>query len=363
MKKSSRLSLVTIASALFFNVLAITEAKAQVLNAILNRIEEHQKSLFSLRSKVTMEQYNAQLQESDSFEGTAIYLRSAGNQISVRIDWTKPVAESLSIINGQYVLYRPRLNQAIVGTFDKTKENARVNDALSFVNMSKKEIKANYNIRYLGQEKVKDTATWHLVFTPKKTAIYKSAELWINGNGMPIQAKVFQPNNDSTTVLLSDFKKNEIINGALFQLKLPKRTKIIKTSAGACPCFKPDNAKDALRYRSDAVFSGKVIAADGADYTFKTERMWKGIINTEVVVRTFSTDDDCSIKLMVGEQYVVFAQKVNIKGKNVLGLMPCNFTSNIITDSGKKILKEIGKGKPVKKVTIPKKRLPIKVSK
>lgn len=356
MKISSRLRLAIVSFTLFFNVLAVTEAQAQVLNEILKKLEAHQKSLSSLRSRVTMEKYDAQLRESDVFEGTAIYLRAAGNQISVKIDWTKPFAESLSLINGQYVLYRPRLRQALVGRVDKEKENIKVSDALSFLTMSKKEIKANYNIMYLGQETVKGTLTWHLVFKPKKPDIYKSAEFWVNGSGMPIQAKVLQHNNDSTTVLLSDFKKNETINVRIFQLNLPKGTKIIKTSAGACPCFKPDNANDALRYWSDVVFSGKVTSADGADYTFKTERMWKDITGSEVVVRNFSTENNCAINLMIGERYVVFARKVDVKGKTVLGMMPCNSTSNIVSDSGRKILKEIGKGKSMKKVTVRKKR-------
>jgi len=268
MKMLLKLNLATITLAILFNGLAVTETKAQsVLGEILKRINAHQDSLSSLRSKVTMTKYNIQLRESEFYEGKTIYRRTNRNQISVRIDWTKPAQESLVLINGQYILYRPRLSQAIVGKIDNTKGNAKVFNALSFLNMSKKEIKAHYNIKYDGVEKVKSTPAWHLVFTPKKADIYKSVELWIDGNGMPIQTKVFEQNNDSTTVLLSDFVKNKTINVADFKLTLPKRTAIIKTSISA----------------------------------------------------------------------------------NIIG-----------GDAGKKTLKEIGKGKPLKKLTVRKKRLPAK---
>jgi outer membrane lipoprotein-sorting protein len=353
MNKFSKVSLVSVLLILFFNVLAVTEVKSQVLKQILERIDIHQNYLFSLRSKVVMEKYNSQLEESDIIEGTVIYSRIDKNKYSVKIDWEKPFTESLTLVNGQYIIYSPRLSRAIVGNIDKT--NNKVNGNLSFLTMTKKELKTNFNITYNGQETVKETSAWHLVLKPKKNDIYTSAEIWVDGNGMPIQVKVIEQNSDSTTVKLSDFKKNELINPVVFQLNLPKRTKIIKTSPGACACLKPFDVDDALKNRSDAVFSGRVIAVNGDDYTFNTERMWKDVIGNKVIVKNFSNEDSCSIKPVKGKRYVVFARKVNIEGQTVIGLMPCNMTSDLISESGKKTLKELGKGNPVKDVVVRKK--------
>jgi outer membrane lipoprotein-sorting protein len=252
MKIFSRLRLAIISITLFFSLLVVSEAEAQVLPSILNKMQTHQKSLYSFRSKITMEKYNSQLKESDVNAGIIIYLRGGKNQIFSRIDWTKPVQESLSLINREYVLYRPRLKQALMGTTYKTKENYKFIDALSFLNMSKNEIKAYYDIKYLGQETVKSgTKTWHLVFTPKTASIYKAAQLWVDGNGMPIQAKVVEHNDDSTTVLLSDWKKNATIDAAEFKIKLPISTKIIRASARNLPTdtIKPNKAKPVKRIR------------------------------------------------------------------------------------------------------------------
>ncbi|MBA2605377.1 MAG: outer membrane lipoprotein carrier protein LolA [Acidobacteriota bacterium] len=230
MKSFFRFSFATIILTLFSGVFTVTETRASnPLPEILNRMEVNRNAMKTLRSKVTMVKYNAQLKESDTNQGTSIFMPTKGRDALVRIDWTKPVEETLAVVNGKYVFYRPRLKQAIVGNAKDAKGNGKANGALSFMNMSKDQLKANYTIKYLGQEKVSgDVPTWRLELTPKKATSFKMAELWVDGNGMPIQAKVVESNNDTTTVLLSDFEKNAKINLSQFEVKLPKDTKIVK---------------------------------------------------------------------------------------------------------------------------------------
>ena len=216
---------------LFFNVFAATEANAQgILNQILNKMDEHNKALKSLRANVTMVKFNDQLKETDTTEGRAIYVPAKGRDALIRIDWTKPVQESLAVVNKEYIIYRPRLNQAVVGKVDaKASQGKGANNALAFINMSKEQLKANYTVRYLGQENVGSTPTWHLELTPKNATSYKLAELWVDGNGMPIQAKVVENNNDWTTVRLYDLQKNVSVNPKVdIPITPPKGTKIIK---------------------------------------------------------------------------------------------------------------------------------------
>ena len=233
MKSFLKAGLAVIAVTLFFNAFAITETKAQgnnPLNEILKRMETNRNSIKTLRSSVKMVKYNSQLQESDTTEGTSMYVPVKGRDAYVRIDWTKPAEEILTVVNGKYMLYRKRLEQAIVGNAKEAKGNGKANGALAFMNMSKDELKANYTIKYLGQENVSGgSPTWHLELTPKTVTSYKMAELWVDGDGMPIQAKIVETNNDSTTVFLSGIQKNSKINVADFQVKLPKGTKIVNS--------------------------------------------------------------------------------------------------------------------------------------
>lgn len=232
MKSFLRLSLAAIAVTLFLNAFAVTQTKAQgPMNEILKRMDNHNKALVSLQSSVKMIKFNSQLSENDVYEGTSKYLPLKGRDALVRIDWTKPVQESLAVVNKQYILYRPRIKQAIIGKVDSAKSNGKgANNALAFINMSKEQLKANYSFEYLGKETVSGgTETWHLKLMPKTGTSYKFAELWVDANGMPIQAKVVENNNDSTTIFLYNIQKNIKINTKIFVIDYPKKdTKIIE---------------------------------------------------------------------------------------------------------------------------------------
>ena len=146
----------------------------------------------------------------------------------IRIDWTKP-DEQLAVIKTDYILYRKRLNQVIIGKVGKAKNSANAGGALSFMSMSKGQLKANYTPEYLGRETLKSgTSAVHLKLIPKTAQKYQYAELWVDDDGMPLQMKIVEKNGDSTTVLLSSVKKNPTINTDDFKINYPKDTKVIK---------------------------------------------------------------------------------------------------------------------------------------
>ena len=210
---------------------AVSNASGQgIINEILARMDAHNKALTSLRANATMVKTNAQLGVSDTSEGTMAYLPIKGKDPAVRIDWTSPTKESLAVSNKQYVIFRPALSQAYTGTTDSAKGNAKAGSALAFMNMSRAQLKASYIVKYLGEETVKGgTKTWHLELTPNARTSYKTADIWVDGNGMPVQSRVVEHNNDSTTVLLTNLQKNVRINTSEFKIDLPKGTKIIKS--------------------------------------------------------------------------------------------------------------------------------------
>lgn len=215
----------------FVGIAGVTDATAQnVLGEIMRRMDLNNKALQTLRSDVTMVKHNPQLNVSDTSVGRTSYLpKTAKRVMYVRIDWTKPVEEQISVIGDAYELYRPRLNQVIQGKVAQAKNNASVGGALGFMSMSKQQLNANYDVQYMGEEQIAGgIKTWHLNLIPKSATSYKSAELWVDGDGMPRQAKIIEQNNDSTTVLLSNITKNERIDAKLFKLSYPSTVKKIK---------------------------------------------------------------------------------------------------------------------------------------
>jgi len=196
---------------------------------ILKRMDYHNKVLKSVKANIKVDRYNYQLDEHDIFEGNVRYLPGTEKNMYIRIDFTKPNEEKFVIVKNDYVIYRPRLKQAIIGKVDSAKGSAKANNVLAFMSIKNQELKANYDITYVGQENVASgIPTWHLKIVPRITGQYKQADLWIDGNGMPIQATITEKNNDTTTVLLTNIEKNKLVKTTDFVINPPKGTKIIK---------------------------------------------------------------------------------------------------------------------------------------
>jgi len=196
---------------------------------ILKRMEDHYNALSSLKASVKMDKFNSQLGEHDISEGNLLFIPQKGRDAAFRIDWNRPANESLAVINKQYVLCRAALQTCYTGSVNST-GGGQKGQALAFLNMSKAELNANYDISYSGTETVSGgIETWHLVLVPKTRANYKNADIWVDKDGMPIQMKQTENNNDTTTILLSGLNKNTKINAKEIQISPPKGTKIVKS--------------------------------------------------------------------------------------------------------------------------------------
>jgi outer membrane lipoprotein-sorting protein len=228
MNKLVRTSLIVAGLIFFFNALAVGNAKANIIDEILKRMQDHYNGLSSLKANVKMDKFNSQLGEHDISEGNLTFIPQKGRDAAFRIDWTKPASETLAVVNKQYVMYRPNIQTAYVGSVNGVK-GGRGTNILSIINLSKAELKANYDISYVGQENASGTETWHLLLVPKARADYKSADIWVDGNGMPIQLRQTENNSDTTTIFLSGLNKNSKVNAKDIQISPPKGTKIVKS--------------------------------------------------------------------------------------------------------------------------------------
>ena len=223
MKKAIRISIIASCLGIAFLSLSATNTNAQgVLREILDRMDKYNKSITSLQADVTMVKYDSTLKISETYNGSTSYLPKAkGHDRYARIDWTKPTQESIAVIGEEYELYRPRLNQVIYG---KAKdEKGKAGNLLSFMSMSRDELKDKFDVAYIGQEQIQGgTDTWHIELTPKTGQDYKKADLWIDADGSPRQARVLERNSDTTTILISGVKKNPTIKASVFVLNYDK---------------------------------------------------------------------------------------------------------------------------------------------
>ncbi|MFN0140585.1 MAG: LolA family protein [Pyrinomonadaceae bacterium] len=234
MNRVLRFGILAICLGFIFSTVSVRETNAQnILGEILRRMDNYNKSLQSLKADVTMVKHNPQLKVSDTLAGTTSFLPNTKNGRYIRLDWKtengRPKEESISVMGDKYELYSQHRNTVIQGTIQKAQNSASIGNALSFMSMSTAQRKASYDPVYIGEEQIQGGfKTWHVQLTPKTATSYKLADLWIDVDGVPRQAKITERNNDTTTVLLSNIQKNITIKANIFKLKYPSSVKKVK---------------------------------------------------------------------------------------------------------------------------------------
>ena len=99
------------------------------------------------------------------------------------------------------------------------------------MNMSRQQLET----RFQPVNDVREETLWggvstiHLTLVPKGNAGYKYAEVWIDSGGMPVQTKIVEKNDDSTTMRLTSLEKNQKISQSDFDIKLDSGVKIVKS--------------------------------------------------------------------------------------------------------------------------------------
>lgn len=229
---SSGLTLVILSALVIVYPTRTNGQGAGLVSSVLSRMEKNRQTLKSLRAGISMVKYNSQLGAEDKYNGVVIYLPGAGRQASVRIDWSHPRREVLTVSNNKYTIFRPALMVAYTGDSRKIGgKDGSASGLLAMMNMSRQQLEARF-------EPVKDVreetlwggvSTIHLTLVPKGNAGYKYAEVWIDSAGMPVQTKIVERNDDSTTMRLTGLEKNQKISQGDFDIKLDSNVKIVKS--------------------------------------------------------------------------------------------------------------------------------------
>jgi outer membrane lipoprotein-sorting protein len=201
---------------------------AGLVSSVLNRMERNRQSLKSLKASLSMEKYNSQLRDKDQYVGTVLYVPASGRNASVRIEWQRPQHEILAVSNGKYTLFRPRLNVAYQGS--SASKNNKAGGILDMMYMSKQQLEAKFQpVQDVREETLAGgVSTIHLTLVPKGNAAYKYAEIWVDSAGMPVQTKMVEKNDDTTTMRLSGMERNMKISSDEFNIKLDSSVKIVK---------------------------------------------------------------------------------------------------------------------------------------
>src|SRR5919205_3798006 len=228
---SAGLMVAFILSVLVITPTATNGQGAGLVSSVLSRMEKNRQSLKTLRAGISVVKYNSQLGVEDKYSGVVIYMPTAGRQAAVRIDWSSPRREVMAVNNNKYTIFRPALGVAYTGDSRRMPKENKASGLMEMMNMSRQQLEA----RFQPVKDVREETLWggvstiHLTLVPKGNAAYKYAEVWIDSAGMPVQAKIVEKNDDSTTMRLTGLEKNQKISQSDFDIKLDSGVKIVKS--------------------------------------------------------------------------------------------------------------------------------------
>ena len=231
MKRFATLGLtlaILVAAVAVSSPIRVDAQSAGLVSALINRMEKNRRDLKDLRAGISMVKYDAHLRDEDKRSGVVLYVPGQGRNAYVRVDWQYPAKETLAVADGQYTLFRPRLNMAYRGAAGSSR--AKAGGVFDFLNMSGAQIRTRFEpLQDIYEETLwGGVRTTHVKLVPKGGASYKYAEVWIDGSGMPVQTKVVEKNDDATTVRLTDMQRNAGISLDQFKLQLGDNVKIVK---------------------------------------------------------------------------------------------------------------------------------------
>lgn len=228
---SSGLMLAFILSTLVIVTPTTTKGQgAGLVSSVLSRLEKNRQNLKSLRAGISLVKVNSQIGSEDKYHGVVLYLPGAGRQGSVRIDWSSPRQEVLAVKDNKYTIYRPNQKIAYTGSANKMNDKS-AGGLMDMMSMSRGQLEA----RFQPVKDVREETLWggvstiHLTLVPKGNASYKYAEVWIDAGGMPVQTKIVEKNDDTTTMRLTSLEKNQNISKSDFDVKLDSSVKVVKS--------------------------------------------------------------------------------------------------------------------------------------
>lgn len=190
----------------------------------LKRLRDFQKSLKSVRASVRSTETIKADTPPEISEGTMIVV-PRDRSIALRIDWTSPKKETIAVVGGKYVVYRPDEKRAMTGSVDPNSKNALL---LAFT-LGQDDLGKAYDVKYLGEEVLENGVNASRIeLTAKSAGDYKTIEIWIDSQGAVVRTRAVRTIGGSLDVLFSNTQVNVPIEKSEFAVTLEPGTEIIK---------------------------------------------------------------------------------------------------------------------------------------
>jgi outer membrane lipoprotein-sorting protein len=201
---------------------------ADPADAVFARIDSAAKTFRGLTADLTDTEHNALINSDDVNKGVAKFLREKPGSMRALITWNNE-SGSLEYNGKEGKLYNPKTNTVDVVNLSNKQGTVNKYLALGF-GATSAELKASFDVTYLGEETVAGQPASHLKLVPKTHdpgSSLKQADLWYGANGLVVQQKTLAPSGDYKLMLYTNMKLGSMPEKEL-EIKLPKGVTVQK---------------------------------------------------------------------------------------------------------------------------------------
>ncbi len=206
---------------------ALTLAVANPLSpeVVLARMRQAQSSVESLTARLEQVKSYPQLGIEDPPErGTFTMARTTRGTTRVRMEIQEPETRILTVADGKYLLYQPRIKQAVEGKVSGGGKKGLFSGILTGSPEALEELERDYRVERVGETVVSKANVIELRFTARATAVVycQQIDLWVDTTSwLPVQQSCHEANQSVITFTLGDVKLNLPLAKDAFDVDLP----------------------------------------------------------------------------------------------------------------------------------------------
>jgi outer membrane lipoprotein-sorting protein len=193
---------------------------ADASQLLLERMRTEQANLRTLKARLEQVKSYPQLGIEDPVEKGFLYFEPG----KMRLEIQEPEVRILVVKDGKYVLYQPRIRQAIEGTLEGQGTKGLFPGLLTGSTESFRELEKSYSPSDRGEETLDERRVHHLTFRarPGVSVYCQEIDLFIDASLLlPVRQKCREANQSEITLTLADIERNVPLERSLFEIQIP----------------------------------------------------------------------------------------------------------------------------------------------
>lgn len=219
---------------LLLRLLLLVAAPSLADDGVLARMRARQSELVSLRARLEQVKSYPQLGIDDPVERGRLYVERTRNGARVRLEIETPEPRILIVKDGAYLLFQPRIRQALEGRLGKLGGAGKTGLFTGILTGSPealRELERSYSVEQLPDETLGERAVHHLRFTGREGAAVhcRRIDLFVDVElSLPLRQVCREANESAITFTLSDVELDVPLDRKLFEIDLPAGVERVK---------------------------------------------------------------------------------------------------------------------------------------